>query len=137
MPVARVNGVAQAIKSNSNDFAKIIPGVTLTAKKAGAQQTITIDRDKDTLIKAVKDFVTEFNNTTDAVESARAKGQPNAFDGDLASIRDRVGDPPVAQRLRPRGSEPKAGTPEQFKERLAADVARWTKVIADAGIERI
>ena len=52
-------------------------------------------------------------------------------------IRELVAEPTVDQRIRAMGSEPKAGTPEQFKERLAADVARWTKVIADAGIERI
>ena len=35
------------------------------------------------------------------------------------------------------GSEPKGGTPNDFKALIARDIARWTKVIADAGIERI
>ncbi len=48
-----------------------------------------------------------------------------------------VAEPVVAERIRTMGSEPKSGPPDDFKTRIAADVARWTKVIADAGIERI
>jgi len=48
-----------------------------------------------------------------------------------------VADPAVAERIRAMGSEPKSGPPAEFKARIAADVARWNKVIADAGIERI
>ena len=48
-----------------------------------------------------------------------------------------VAEPDVAERIRALGSEPKAGSPEDFKNRIAADVTRWTKVIAEAGIERI
>ena len=54
-----------------------------------------------------------------------------------AEIAAVVKEPAVAERIRKMGSEPKSGTPEEFKSRIAADVARWTKVIADAGIERI
>ena len=85
-----VNGVSMPILSSSNEFKDVLPGVTLTAKKAGVQQTVTIDRDKDTTVKAIKDFVTEFNNTLDTLEKAREKGAPNQFDGDIASIRDRL-----------------------------------------------
>jgi tripartite-type tricarboxylate transporter receptor subunit TctC len=48
-----------------------------------------------------------------------------------------VAEPAVAERIRALGSEPKAGSPDDFKNRINTDVARWTKVIADAGIERI
>ena len=48
-----------------------------------------------------------------------------------------VSDPAVVARIRAMGSEPKAGTPEDFKKRIAADYARWMKVIDDAKIERI
>ncbi|MBM3269575.1 MAG: flagellar filament capping protein FliD [Candidatus Sericytochromatia bacterium] len=85
-----VNGVAQPIKSSSNDFKDVLPGVTITAKKAGEQQTITIDRDKDTTVKAVRDFVTEFNNVVDAIQKAREKGAPNQFDGELAALNNRM-----------------------------------------------
>jgi len=33
------------------------------------------------------------------------------------------------------GAEPMAGTPEQFAALVRADVAKWTKVIQDAGIK--
>ncbi|MEX2035005.1 MAG: tripartite tricarboxylate transporter substrate-binding protein [Xanthobacteraceae bacterium] len=48
-----------------------------------------------------------------------------------------VAEPAVIERIHKLGSEPKAGPPSDFKNRIAADVARWTKAIADAGIERI
>ena len=35
------------------------------------------------------------------------------------------------------GQRAEVGPPEDFRNRIAADIARWTKVIADAGIERI
>jgi tripartite-type tricarboxylate transporter receptor subunit TctC len=48
-----------------------------------------------------------------------------------------VNDPAAVARIRAMGSEPKAGTAADFKNRIAADFARWTKVIDDAKIERI
>lgn len=54
-----------------------------------------------------------------------------------AEIAGLVAEPAVAQRIRALGSEPAPGRPEQFKALIAADIARWTKVVADAGIERI
>jgi tripartite-type tricarboxylate transporter receptor subunit TctC len=48
-----------------------------------------------------------------------------------------VAEPTVVERIHKLGSEPKAGPPSDFKNRIATDIARWTKVIADAGIERI
>ena len=52
-------------------------------------------------------------------------------------IGELVREPATAERIRKLGSEPKAGSQEDFKSRIAADVARWTRVIAEAGIERI
>jgi tripartite-type tricarboxylate transporter receptor subunit TctC len=43
----------------------------------------------------------------------------------------------VVERIHTLGSEPRGGTPDDFKALIARDIARWTKVIADAGIERI
>lgn len=48
-----------------------------------------------------------------------------------------IAEPTAVERIHALGSEPKGGTPEDFKALIAKDVARWTKVIADAGIERI
>ena len=48
-----------------------------------------------------------------------------------------IAEPAVVQRIRAMGSEPKGGTPSDFRDRIATDYARWMKVIDDAGIERI
>ena len=48
-----------------------------------------------------------------------------------------IAEPAVAEKIRTLGSDPKGGTPDDFKALIAKDIARWTKVIADAGIERI
>ena len=41
----------------------------------------------------------------------------------------------VIQRLTPDGAEPVGSTPEQFRQFIATDVARWRKVVQDAGIK--
>jgi tripartite-type tricarboxylate transporter receptor subunit TctC len=48
-----------------------------------------------------------------------------------------VAEPAVVERIRKMGSEPAPGRPDQFKDRVATDIARWNKVVADANIERI
>jgi tripartite-type tricarboxylate transporter receptor subunit TctC len=54
-----------------------------------------------------------------------------------AEIAALVAEPAVAERIRALGSEPAPGTPEKFRALIASDIARWTKVVADAKIERI
>jgi tripartite-type tricarboxylate transporter receptor subunit TctC len=54
-----------------------------------------------------------------------------------SELKGLVAESAVAERIRALGSEPKAGSPDDFKNRIATDVARWNKVIDDAGIERI
>jgi tripartite-type tricarboxylate transporter receptor subunit TctC len=48
-----------------------------------------------------------------------------------------IAEPTMVERIHAVGSDPKGGTPDDFKALIANDIARWTKVIADAGIERI
>ena len=52
-------------------------------------------------------------------------------------INELVAEPAVVENIRALGSEPKAGKPEDFSKRIAADIARWNKVIDEAKIERI
>jgi tripartite-type tricarboxylate transporter receptor subunit TctC len=54
-----------------------------------------------------------------------------------ADINALIAEPAVVEKIHALGSEPKGGTPDDFKALIAKDIARWTKVIADAGIERI
>jgi tripartite-type tricarboxylate transporter receptor subunit TctC len=48
-----------------------------------------------------------------------------------------LAEPAMIERIHALGSEPKGGTPDDFKKLIATDIARWTKLVADAGIERI
>jgi tripartite-type tricarboxylate transporter receptor subunit TctC len=48
-----------------------------------------------------------------------------------------IAEPAMVEKIHALGSEPKGGTPDDFKALIARDIARWSKVIADAGIERI
>jgi tripartite-type tricarboxylate transporter receptor subunit TctC len=48
-----------------------------------------------------------------------------------------LAEPSVIERLKALGNDPKASTPDAFKRRVVTDIDRWTKVVADANIERI
>jgi tripartite-type tricarboxylate transporter receptor subunit TctC len=41
----------------------------------------------------------------------------------------------VRQRLQDAGIEPGGGTPQQFSEFLGVEMAKWSKVARDAGIQ--
>ncbi|HEV2572775.1 MAG TPA: tripartite tricarboxylate transporter substrate binding protein [Beijerinckiaceae bacterium] len=65
-------------------------------------------------------------------------GLPAPFVAKLnADIKAILADPTVVERLQSFGSEAMATTPEGFKARVADDVAKWTKVVAEANIQRI
>jgi len=51
-----------------------------------------------------------------------------------ADVRDVLKMPAVYSRLSSEGAEPVGGTPEQFTAFLAAEIAKWTKVIRDAKV---
>ena len=55
------------------------------------------------------------------------------LNGELAKI---LAEPNVIDQLRRIGNEPRPSTPDQFKARLAADIAKWSAVVADANIDR-
>ena len=43
----------------------------------------------------------------------------------------------MASKLRTAGSEVVPTTPQAFKARLESDIAKWTDVVANAGIPKI
>ena len=47
-----------------------------------------------------------------------------------------VEEPQTIERLRVLGSAPLSSTPQGFKERVANDITRWTKLVTDVGIKR-
>jgi len=56
------------------------------------------------------------------------------LNGDLAAV---LADKTVIEQLRKVGNYPRPSSTEEFKARLAGDITRWTKVVAEANIERI
>ena len=46
-----------------------------------------------------------------------------------------TGDPQTVGKLKMLGSLPLSSTPEGFKERIASDIKRWSKLVVDAGIK--
>ena len=53
-----------------------------------------------------------------------------------AEVRKAVDVPEVKARLTAMGGEPAAGTPEAMRERVARELATWTKTVDDAGIAK-
>jgi tripartite-type tricarboxylate transporter receptor subunit TctC len=65
-------------------------------------------------------------------------GLPPAFVSKVnAEVKAILAEPAVIERLRALGADLTPSTPEGFKARVASDIAKWTKVVADAKIERI
>ena len=74
---------------------------------------------------------------------ARASLAPAGLPAEFSSARSTrrskaiLADPSVTEKLRGFGSEAMPTTPAGFKARVAEDVAKWTKVVADANIPRV
>jgi tripartite-type tricarboxylate transporter receptor subunit TctC len=65
-------------------------------------------------------------------------GLPPAFVTKVnEEIKAILADPAVIERLRKLGSDVVPTTPQGFRDRVADDVAKWTKVVADANIPRV
>jgi len=62
-------------------------------------------------------------------------GTPPAIVGRLnAELNKASQSPEIIERIAPDGGEPVGSTPEQFGRHIAAEIARWRKVVKDAGI---
>jgi tripartite-type tricarboxylate transporter receptor subunit TctC len=46
-------------------------------------------------------------------------------------------EPAVVERLRALGNDPRPSTPEEFRARMAVDIAKWTAVVDSSNFERI
>lgn len=58
----------------------------------------------------------------------------NRLNTELAGV---LAEPVVVERLRAGGNNPAHSSPDEFKARIAADIAKWTSVVESAKIERI
>ena len=54
-----------------------------------------------------------------------------------AEVVSTLKEPAVIERLRALGNDPRPTSPEQFKARMAADIAKGTAVVESANFERI
>ena len=54
-----------------------------------------------------------------------------------AEVVSALAEPDTIERLKKIGGEARPTTPETYRARVASDIEKWTKVVADAGIERI
>ena len=54
-----------------------------------------------------------------------------------AELKAMLAEPAVIERLRGIGSETQPTTPKGFRARVADDVAKWTKVVAEAKIPKV
>ena len=54
-----------------------------------------------------------------------------------AEINALIAEPAMVEKIHALGSDPKGGSQADFKALIAKDIARWTKVVDDAGIQRI
>jgi len=54
-----------------------------------------------------------------------------------AEIVSILAEPATVAQLKVIGTDPKPTTPDGFRTRVASDIEKWTKVVADAGIARI
>lgn len=52
-------------------------------------------------------------------------------------VRELLAEPATAKKLRDLGSEVKPTSPAEFKARLESDIAKWTRVVREAGIPKI
>ena len=85
-------------------------------------------------VPAVAETLPGFNNTTWYGILAPA-GTPRAIVDKLnAEIRNAVADPKFRERLETMGLDPISSTPEELRERIRSELARWRKVVAEAGI---
>ena len=63
-------------------------------------------------------------------------GTPPAIIGRLnAELNKASQAPEIIERIAPDGGEPVGSTPEQFGKHIATEIARWRKVVKDAGIK--
>jgi flagellar hook-associated protein 2 len=82
----RVDGVL--LSRGTNSIGDAIEGVTLNLlqAEAGTEIDLTVTRDQEASVKAVKDFATAFNNVISFTAGQQISGQPLASDGSLRRL---------------------------------------------------
>lgn len=108
---------------SSNTISDVIPGVTLTLKKAGASASVTTGPDTDAVIKMVHDFVDQYNSVMDFID------QKASYDTKAKQAGVLFGDPTVQMlqsRLRSLVTDrvPGSGTYSNLAA-IGVDLGKW------------
>jgi flagellar hook-associated protein 2 len=82
----RVDGVL--VTRPSNTIGDALPGVTLSLQQAepGTTVDLTVSRDQEASLKAVRDFVSAYNDVVSFQNGQQVEGQPLALDSTLRRI---------------------------------------------------
>ena len=78
----------------------------------------------------------DYNVTSWQALAAPAGLPPAILDRLNSELAGVLAEPQLAEKLRALGNEPKASTGDAIKARVANDIETWSKVVADADIER-
>ncbi len=119
--VFKVNGI-DVTRSSNDSLNDVISGVTLNLKEVGTA-TVTVKKDTDAALTAVKDFIKQYNSTIDTINTklSEEKVKDATLDLDLQKGLLR-GDSTLVStksKLRMAISDPVAGLPAGF-DRLSA-----------------
>jgi tripartite-type tricarboxylate transporter receptor subunit TctC len=86
-------------------------------------------------VPAVAETLAGFNNTSWYGLLAPA-GTPAALVNKVnAEMKKAIGDPAFRKHIESIGMEPASSTPKELGDMIRSELARWTKVIKDAGIQ--
>ena len=80
--------------------------------------------------------IADFEVTSWNALAAPAGTPPEIIDLLNRTLREILADPEVKKRMLDLGIEARGGTPAEFQARLKADIEKWSRVIARAGIEK-
>jgi tripartite-type tricarboxylate transporter receptor subunit TctC len=125
------------------DFQVDTPQVMLPFIQDGRLRPLAITGNKPFFaLPGVSTMETSGNLPGYAVTGWAGLGAPAGLPADMVAklngyVRETLAEPSVIERLRKLGADLTPTTPEGFKARVQADIAKWTKVINDANIPKI
>ena len=85
-------------------------------------------------VPAVAEVLPGFTNTTWYGLLGPAKMPRNVVDKVNAEMKLALANPEFRKQLEAMGLEPVSSTPKELHDRIVSELARWTKVIKEAGI---
>jgi tripartite-type tricarboxylate transporter receptor subunit TctC len=134
--------VIAALLASEVQFALATPTLTIENVKAGKLRAIAVAGNRRAA--ALPDIPTveqalgiaNFDVSTWFAVAAPAGPPKPVLDRLNAEVRKAVAKPEVQARLAALGGEPAGGTPAEMRDRVARELAMWSKTVEDAGIPK-